>query len=69
MKLNLTIEATREGYSLNQCGSTMTTSELIEILQQYPEDTPVYVSNDNGYTYGPIRANHINEKEVDDDEE
>ena len=62
-KLNLTIEALREGYSLNQCGFTLTAGELIEILQQYPEKTPVYISNDRGYTYGPIRANNICEKE------
>ena len=69
MKINLTIEAHREGYSLQQCGFTLTAGELIEILDRYPEDTPVYISNDNGYTYGPIRANDINEKETDDDDE
>ena len=69
MKIKLTIAAHREGYSLNQCGFTLTTSELIEILQRYPEDTPVYISNDNGYTYGPIRANFIDEKEEDDEED
>ena len=69
MKINLTIEAHREGYSLQQCGCTLTAGELIEILDRYPEDTPVYISNDNGYTYGPIRANDIDEKETDDDDE
>ena len=67
MKLNLTLEARREGYSLNQVGTTMTVGELIEFLQNYPEETPVYISNDNGYTYGPIREFLFSEKEEDDE--
>ncbi len=68
MKISLTIESLREGYSLNQCGKTMTVGELIEYLQDYPEETPIYTSNDGGYTYGPIRAGLINEKEEDEEE-
>ena len=37
-----------------QCGKTLTARELIEILQGYDEDTPIYLRNDNGYTYGNI---------------
>ena len=69
MKISLAIEALREGYSMNQVGKTMTTGELIEFLQDYPEDTPIYISNDNCYTYGPIRESLIIEKEEDEDEE
>lgn len=69
MKISLAIEALREGYSMNQVGKTMTTGELIEFLQDYPDDTPIYISNDNCYTYGPIRENLIIEKEEDEDEE
>lgn len=68
-KLNLTIEALREGYSLQQAGKTMTVGELVEYLNQYDDDTPVYISNDNGYTYGPITRNCIREKFEEADED
>lgn len=53
------IETRRNGYSVGQCGSTMTVAELIECLNQYDEDMPVYFSNDDGYTYGDIREYDI----------
>ena len=55
MKQALILEARREGYALSQIWATMTAGELIELLQQYDEDCPVYLSHDNGYTYGGIR--------------
>ena len=53
------IEATRKGYSPDQCGKTMTVGELIDILNEYDEDTPIYLSHDEGYTYGNIRPCHV----------
>lgn len=50
----LYIEGRRDGYSPEQCGSTMTVAELISYLEQFDEDVKVYLSNDNGYTYGSI---------------
>ena len=41
----------REGYGIDQIRRTMTVGELINFLAQYDEDTPVYLSFDNGYTY------------------
>ena len=48
----LYIEGRRNGYSPEQCGKTMTVEELIELLEQFPEETPIYLKNDNGDTYG-----------------
>lgn len=48
------IEGRRDGYSPEQCDSTMTVGELIEYLSQYSKDSEVYLKNDNGYTYGSI---------------
>lgn len=45
----------REGYGIDQIRRTMTAGELINFLAQYDEDTPVYLSFDNGYTYGGIK--------------
>lgn len=55
----LYIEGKRNGYCLDQCGRTLTVGELIEILEQYDHDRPVYLRNDNGYTYGSITERDI----------
>ena len=57
------IEGNRNGYSPYQCGRTLTVGELIEILEQYDEDRPVYLRNDNGYTYGSITERDISPAE------
>lgn len=55
----LFINGKRNGYGTDQCGKTLTVGELIEILQEYDEDSPVYLRNDNGYTYGSITRGDI----------
>ena len=50
----LTIEGRRDGYHPTQCRDTFTVGDLINLLSEYDEDTPVYLKNDNGYTYGSI---------------
>lgn len=69
--VRLFIEGRRNGYTPNQCGTTMTVGELIEQLQDYDEDTPVYINNDEGYTYGNITWSSFeeNDDEFSDDEE
>ena len=59
----LFIEAKRNGYDTEQCGKTLTVGELIEVLKEYDEDRPVYVRNDNGYTYGSVTAYDIGTEE------
>ena len=59
----LFIEGNRNGYGIDQCGRTLTVGELIELLSDYDEDTPVYLRNDNGYTYGSITERDINTAE------
>lgn len=53
------IEGKRNGYGIDQCGQTLTVGELIEILEQYDYDRPVFLRNDNGYTYGSITEGDI----------
>ena len=55
----LTINAHREGYAPDQIASTMTVGELIEFLNNFDEDEKVYLSHDNGYTYGGITASRF----------
>lgn len=67
--MKLTIEAHRTGYSIDQLHSTMTVGELIGYLSDYDDDTKIYISNDNGYTYGGISWSDINEIEEEPEEE
>ena len=60
----------REGYGTDQIRKTMTVGELIDFLSQYDEDTPIYLSFDNGYTYGGITEGRFDEDyEEDNDDE
>lgn len=64
------INARRDAYSVKDIiGSTLTVGELIEILDEYEEDTPVVLSHDRGYTYGALHANYFNLESVDSDED
>ena len=60
------IENNRTGYTPRQCGRTFTVGELIEFLEQFDEDTPVYLSNDSGYTYGSISESCMEERKIEE---
>ena len=47
----------------------MTVGELMMTLSGFDEDTPIYFSHDNGYTYGSLREENIDERYQDDEEE
>lgn len=63
----LIYETFREGYAVEQIKSTMTAGELIRFLEDFGEDTPVYLSFDNGYTYGGITERRFEEREEEDE--
>lgn len=67
------IEGRRDCYSAEDIvDSTITVGNLIALLEEYDEDTPIMLNNDNGYTYGEIHGYTIDEQEVeieDDDED
>ena len=58
----------REGYGIDQISRTMTVGDLISFLEDYDEDTPIYLSFDNGYTYGGITEARF-EENYDDEED
>ena len=62
------IEGKRKGYGIDQCGQTLTVGELIEILEQFDYDRPIYLRNDNGYTYGSITERDIEDAEEEAEE-
>lgn len=55
----LFINGKKNGYETDQCEKTLTVGELIEILQEYDENSPVYLRNDGGYTYGSITRDDL----------
>lgn len=63
------IETRRSCYSVGQLEGTMTAGQLIELLGDYDEDTPVCFSNDKGYTYGEIYEEDIDLEIFNEDEE
>lgn len=65
--MEIIIEAVREGYGTDQVERTMTAGELIAWLEQYDENTPVYLSHDNGYTYGGITEEKFSERETEEE--
>lgn len=64
----LFIRGNRNGYATEQGGRTFTVGELIAFLEDFDEDMPVYLCNDNGYTYGSIEENDIWTEEHEDEE-
>lgn len=57
------LKTNRTYYDATECANdgTMTVSELINELENYPSDAKVMFSNDNGYTYGYIYERTIEE--------
>ena len=51
---------------------TLTVRDVIDALSDYPDDTPVYLKHDGGYTYGGIGWGDFQEEydgECEDDED
>lgn len=65
----LTLNTMREGYGIDQVRETMTVGELMNFLAQYDDDTPVFLSFDNGYTYGGITEQRFEEDYGTEEEE
>ena len=63
------IKGRRDGYSPEQCWSTMTVGELMDWLSKFDEDAKIYLKNDNGYTYGSISYDSFEEGYEEDESE
>lgn len=69
-KTRLYMDGRREVYDPKDIRHTLTVGELIELLQGFDEDAKVYISNDNGYTYGSVTEDSFTEySEEEEDEE
>ena len=67
MKRAIFIDGRRDAYSPAQCGDTMTVGELKEMLEQFNDEDEVFLSNDNGYTYGKITCDSFESGKYDSD--
>lgn len=64
------LSVAREAYGVHDIKKTMTVGELIDFLQEnFEEESPIYISHDNGYTYGSVLSRYFDEIEDDDDDE
>lgn len=50
----IVFEASRDGYGIDQIESPVTVGELMRMLKDLDEDTPIIMSHDRGYTYGSL---------------
>lgn len=64
----LILNTSRDGYGIDQIRKTMTVGDLKYFLDDYDDDTPIYLSFDNGYTYGGISNEKFEESNEDSDE-
>ena len=53
----LIINTSKDAYSVRDIYDTMTVGDLKAFLEDLEDDTPIYLSFDNGYTYGAIKEN------------
>lgn len=60
--MKIFLDTTRNGYTTEQCGRTLTVKDLRELLEDYNDDTEVFFRNDNGYTYGSLDYDTIREE-------
>lgn len=65
----ITFEVEREGYTRGQVGAPLTVGELKNFLEDYSDNTLIFLSHDRGYTYGTLRLSEVEESwEVEDDD-
>lgn len=62
------LKTSRDAYKPQDCGYSVTVGKLIDILQEYNQNSKIYFSNDNGYTYGSIIYDSVDELEIGDEE-
>lgn len=64
----LVISTLRESYGKDDL-RTLSVGDLISLLSEYDEDALVVLSFDNGYTYGGIRYDMVEEEEDESDDD
>ena len=63
------IAANRTAYTPEDVEHTLSVRDVIDALSDYPDDTPVYLKHDGGYTYGGITWTDLEEDYEDGSED
>jgi hypothetical protein len=61
-KSMLVLEESRDGKTIVRKPNMVTIGKLISALEQYDDDTPVYINHDNDYIYVGIPVGKLKEK-------
>lgn len=69
MKCSVFFNTNRTGYSPDQIHQTLTVQEIIDVLSGFEPNAKVYFRNDEGYTYGSISYQDINEEWTEGEDE
>ena len=67
--MKIFIAAKRTAYTPEEVEHTLTVRDVIDALSDYPDDTPVYLKHDGGYTYGGITWTDFEEDYEDGSED
>ena len=60
MKPIVALKTNRDYYDAKECAeNSMSVGEFTDMLSNYPSDSKIVFSNDNGYTYGAVGNNTI----------
>ena len=55
MKPIVILKTNRDYYDAKECAeNSMSVGEFMDVLSNYPSDSKIVFSNDNGYTYGVV---------------
>ena len=66
MKCSIYLNTNRIAYSPDQIKNTLTVQDIIDIFSEFEPEAKVYFRNDDGYTYGNISHQDIEEDWEDD---
>lgn len=61
----LVFSADRTAYGIDQIREPMTVGQLMRMLEDFDEDTPIVLSHDSGYTYGTLSRSADVREEVE----
>ncbi len=65
MAKKLFINTRKTGWNPEHCGKTMTVAQLIEYLQEFPQDYEVYLKHEDGIMYDSIWEKDFEEEDYE----
>lgn len=66
---HITLHTSRDAYNKDSVRRTMTVGDLISFLEDFDEDRKIYLSFDNGYTFGGVTEEQFEMSEDEEEDE